>query len=1245
MIIFYKSLRFFLFFIILLLSLHTRVHAQCGGIMEPGFAFLTSSRGCAPFTVNIQTIYLSSVPGTRYFVDWGDGTPEQTYTQGAAPGVTMVHSYPLASVTCGYDVVIDASNACNPRGSVVPITTQVIVWTNDVISINPAVYRVCAGYASTVSFTDNSDWNCFPRATRENNAPRWIQWIYGTGPFGSLIPGIKVNSITPGAYPYLNPAPGRNPIYPVTSPGQISLPINVPVTVPADIGKDFFITLKNWNQCNAYDNNLLDGNAFNPLNGDLINGDNSPQVTTARIVIVDAPQPTYLTRLGNAGGPIQTIFCLDDVIYFDNKTPAIAGASFQNTWEFYDNATGTGIPLSSSSNTNPTFSYSTSGQKLIRLSVKDQNAAGNCVAMYQALVSISPSLVAKIKITDFSNNAITPDFCQKTSSPFTSFQVRFNDASVGIVTPTTEWRWEFYNENNVLVQQVPAGGGFSTVALGPFDKLFTNRGIYRVRLIIRDNVTACQTIDEVKVKVFQNPLPVFSATRVCQGKSTVFNESSILNSINGEIIILKEWDFNYDGTTFNKDPAFDNQSSFTRSLATPGTHQVALRVTANQNACSGIVVIPVKVDPLPLTSFTPDVTSGCSILTVTFTNNAITGQPDVIDRFVWEIDEKTGLGFIPVATQHPTDPGFTNKFIHDFINVTTVNKLFDVRLRVVTSNNCDAVSLPVTIIVFPGTRSGFISTNYSPFNNNCSPVNVNFSVDPQTQSLAPTNYQWIISDANVILSNVSSGTTPSYVYNFINTTSFIKDFSVLLTTTLSSGCHGDSTRVIRVSPVPVSNFKIDTIAFDCGKMRLQFIALQKGLQYHWLISENSIMMLNTAGASDVLEYDVSRTAADINLSISLDTKNIANCASIVTTQSIIVPKKDIINSAFTATPVSQSLPSSTIFITNTTNAGPWTYKWDFGDGVTSTDANASLQHTYTKYGTYTIILTVTNNVCVEIQAKTVTIFPIPPVVNFTYHPAFGCAPLTVTFKNMSQFAESNSYLWNFGDGQSTSRAENPVYTYFLPGKYTVSLSASNITSQVVTETKQLIIEVFESPIAQFDIKPKVLFIPGGILYTKNNTLGAGRFEWDFGDGGTSDLVEPQHTYLDEGVFDITMIAISPNNCRDTAKVKGAVLVKKAGQLLVPNAFSPNLSGTGNGGGIGDGKNDVFLPVMRGVTQFEMLVFNRWGQLLFESRDTSIGWDGYYNGKLCPQDVYVYKLTAKYENGETLVRTGDINLIR
>jgi gliding motility-associated-like protein len=70
-----------------------------------------------------------------------------------------------------------------------------------------------------------------------------------------------------------------------------------------------------------------------------------------------------------------------------------------------------------------------------------------------------------------------------------------------------------------------------------------------------------------------------------------------------------------------------------------------------------------------------------------------------------------------------------------------------------------------------------------------------------------------------------------------------------------------------------------------------------------------------------------------------------------------------------------------------------------------------------------------------------------------------------------------------------------------------------------------------------------------------------------------------------------------------------------------------------------------MPITEGVVEFNMLIFNRWGELLFESKRIEDGWDGYYRGKLCKQDVYVYKIYVKYLDGETTTRIGDVTLMR
>jgi gliding motility-associated-like protein len=1218
--------------------------AQGCGPMEQGFAFLTSSRGCAPYTVEMETLYLGSVPGTVYYVNWGDGTPEEQFIQTNSTGVIIRHTYPNSPVDCGYDVVIDAENACVPRGGVDPIITQVIVWTNDVISVAPGEFRVCQGFATSLNFVDNSDWNCFPHlvAIRENNAPRWIQWIYGTGNAANRIPGIQVNGVSP-AFPYYDPAPGRNPMYPVTSPGQVSLSIDVPVTTPADIGKEFEVTLRNWNQCNPYDDNLLDGNAFNPVSGNIADGDNAPMVTTGRVVIVPAPEPDFLTRLGGPAGPAQTIFCIGDDIYFDNETPSISGANFQYTWEFYNNSTGAGTPLATRNQANPTFAYSTSGQKLVRLRVRDANAAGNCESVVERVITISPSLTARIRVTDLADNPISSDFCQEPGAPLATFDARFHDDSFGTPTPSTQYRWEFYDETNTMVFEAPAGGGFSATPLGPFDRAFTNKGVYRARLRIRDAVTMCESIDEVTIRVLEKPAPAFTFNQVCEGEATSFSESSTLNPFIGETIVSWEWDMSYDGVTFNSDPTLVNQRSFDYTFPTGGTHTVALRVTASPGGCSAILAQDVIVDPAPIATFTPSTTAGCSVLSLTLTNTGAASQPVAIDRYIWEIDE--GGGFVVDSVQRPTDPGFTDQYTMYLNNHTLVDKIYQVRLRAVSVNNCETVSPPVAITVFPGPKSGFISVNYSPFDDNCSPREVDFTVDAETQSLNPSDYTWTVSDNNGVLDVISTGTTPTFSYEFINTTQSMRDFRVSLRTTLPTACYGDSTRLIRIAPLPGSDFEVDTLLFDCEAMNLRFEATQKGLsEYAWTLRVNGTIISASTGAADYFEYNFNRiSSGDQNVEVTLLTRNLANCQSPATMRQVTVPQREDVVASFTASPTAQSWPNSTVTLTHNSGVGPWEYHWDFGDGTTSTNPTVG-HHSYAAEGTYVITLTVSDGACMAQQVQSVTINAVPPIVDFTYDPSEGCVPLTVTFTNLSMYADPSTYLWEFGEDGATSRAVNPTFTYYKPGKKTVTLTASNASGEVVSVTKYDIIEVYPTVSAHFNIRPTVIQVPGGEVVTDNQSFGATSYLWDFGDGSTSIEYEPRHVYKQagDGSFDISLIAYNDYGCSDTLKLEAAVQVIEGGRLLIPNAFSPDPSGPGSTDVQG---NDLFLPIMEGVTEFQMLVFNRWGELLFETRDPSQGWDGYYKGQLCQQDVYVYKIQAKFSDGQTVTRIGDINLLR
>ena len=196
------------------------------------------------------------------------------------------------------------------------------------------------------------------------------------------------------------------------------------------------------------------------------------------------------------------------------------------------------------------------------------------------------------------------------------------------------------------------------------------------------------------------------------------------------------------------------------------------------------------------------------------------------------------------------------------------------------------------------------------------------------------------------------------------------------------------------------------------------------------------------------------------------------------------------------------------------------------------------------------------------------------------------------------------------------------------------------------EIQQLIIEVYQVPNAFFTVSPTTVFIPNEPILLFNLSNFASSYLWNFGDGNTSTDEFPQHIYTQQGVYDIMLIASTPNDCIDTFILSSAVEALTKGDISIPNAFTPSTGGS-NGGVFGhsDMDNDVFHPIIIGAEEYELNIFNKWGELLFISKDVNIGWDGYYRNELSKQDVYVYKIQVKYIDGRSESYVGDLTLLR
>ena len=214
----------------------------------------------------------------------------------------------------------------------------------------------------------------------------------------------------------------------------------------------------------------------------------------------------------------------------------------------------------------------------------------------------------------------------------------------------------------------------------------------------------------------------------------------------------------------------------------------------------------------------------------------------------------------------------------------------------------------------------------------------------------------------------------------------------------------------------------------------------------------------------------------------------------------------------------------TVTFTNTSTGTPTSWSWNFGDGTTSTIQNPT--RIYSKAGTYTVKLTVTNaagsNTATKFDYITVKSVSQKPVAAFSATPISGTIPLTVQFTDSSK-GSPDSWRWTFGDGQ-TSTQQNPTHTYNKVGKYTITLAATNTAgSNSVTESGYInVIAPSKPSIAAFSTSQTSGKAPLKVTFTDKSTNTPTSWAWNFGDGTSSTAKNPVHIYSKAGKYIVTL---------------------------------------------------------------------------------------------------------------------------
>lgn len=365
--------------------------------------------------------------------------------------------------------------------------------------------------------------------------------------------------------------------------------------------------------------------------------------------------------------------------------------------------------------------------------------------------------------------------------------------------------------------------------------------------------------------------------------------------------------------------------------------------------------------------------------------------------------------------------------------------------------------------------------------------------------------------------------------------------------------------------------------------------------------------------------------------VRLVTINPNACVTHDTARLTIRVDTNSINADFEITPSDNCKPYVGT-ITNRSRAGSGsTYLWDFGDGKTSTAANPG-RHEYPDTGTYRVILKITNPAACnpeDTMSKIITFNTLfvdaqiggPPVL---------CEKTKAVFSNNS--TNATSYRWTFGDG-GTSTSATPEHVYDTAGTYKVKMVAYNPLTCNRVDSQELTVKVESIPLADFRHQPLIPVTNEPVIFS-NRSQRATIYRWDFGDNTQSELETPDPKYYRRtGTYRVCLQAQNTVGCSDTVCRNVDADVYPLADL--PKAFSPN----------GDGVNDILYVRGAGIETVDLKIYNRWGQLVFESTNVDMGWDGRFNGKEQPMEAYGFTLSATFVDGNTFSKKGNVTLLR
>ena len=615
------------------------------------------------------------------------------------------------------------------------------------------------------------------------------------------------------------------------------------------------------------------------------------------------------------------------------------------------------------------------------------------------------------------------------------------------------------------------------------------------------------------------------------------------------------------------------------------------------------------------------------------------GCRDTLDNFItvyplinYDFELTPDEGCHPLLAEMVSDPGAysyvwdfgdgqiaegANITSHVFENTDPVAKEFTIKLYTSSIFGCRDTS-EMNIRVLPSPVSSFNLNN----NEGCSPFIAQFN----NQSTGASSSRWLFGDGEESSSNGSENAEHAY----INSELASATFQPWLIVSNDYGCQDSTSQFLNVYPKVTAS--ISDGGSGCTPYFESLLNNSAGAsEFTWDFGDGNVSN-SFNGHNEYINPGIENQSYEVQMIA----RSIYGCSD-TTYTSVTVYRRP--TPEFTVSPKEMQMPESTINLVNNTQGNNWDYRWLFGDNNSSTLKDPGT-HTYGTSGEYEVWLKVDGANCSDSLRQFVTVYPTLPAIDYGPN-AEGCPPLEVNFYNNT--IDAHTYFWDFGDGNVSSEKE-PVHTYHTSGRYKVKLTVEGPGG--LAEAEHVEIYVYDTPMADFEVRPPKIKIPETVSFI-NKSEGATSYLWNFGDGNTSTEHSVQYAYKNKGIYDVRLMVTNDLGCTDEHVIREAVIADEAGNISFPNAFTPNPAGSSGGHYTpGSPDNFVFYPfVHEGIVEYQLRIYTRWGELIFESNDIDIGWDGYHMDKICATGVYIWKVRCKYSNGNIEIKTGDVTLFR